>query len=110
MTRKRIPIVRKDAPVLEVKKKQFAGSTTVAQRIYNYCKFSKKRPTVTLLMKQEIGNIVKDIFFNTPDKKNKGAYTKIVREREGFFKVLVYPQYFVRVIDAIIFSYFNEKK
>lgn len=103
-------IERKPVNLGERKKPTFVGGSTVAQRIYNYCRNSKNPPYISLETKQAIGEIVKDKFFNTPDKKNKGAYKKQVKEKEGVFNVLVYPQYFIPVIDAIIFSYFKGTK
>jgi hypothetical protein len=61
--------------------------------------------------RQEIGKLCLDAFFRpkADGKKNQGAFKKVMREPEGDFEVMMYPFFFVRVIDSIIYNYYNAK-
>lgn len=109
--RKRIPLPVKRKPVLPEKQAATKSAprpgATVLERIQSYCR-KNTAPPITLDIKMEIGNLVKDQFFNNPVKKNHGAFKKKVKEKEGEFNVMVYPSFFIPVIDGIIFSYFKK--
>lgn len=91
-------------------KKNNPERATVRDRLFTYAYATKKVfSEITLEQKQEIGNLVRESFFDNPKRKNKGAYKIEVVEPEGTFRVLSYPGYFCPVIDAIINQYFNTK-
>lgn len=101
-----IKMIVKTSPP-KIKKKKKRNPATVFERLQDYYKKHFIKSIPSLEIRQEVGNLVKDAFFNNPEKKNRGAYKKEVEEPDGKFSVLIYPGYFIPVIDSIILNYFK---